>query len=237
MDPLKRVSKGYTMKNNDWKLNFQRKQIWTIVFLVGAYIFCQAIADVAATKFVVLWGIVLPAGSIIFALTFTLRDLVHKRLGKEWARACIFWAGVNNVFMAGYLLWMARLPAPAFYTNAAAWSAIFNFVPSIVLGSIVAEVTSELVDTEVYHWTSKRFNGVWQFMRVLISNAVSLPLDSFIFGTLAFVVLPHLFGAQAVPFVDAMALVVGQIMFKAVVTGISLPTIYFVKENPLIHSA
>jgi uncharacterized integral membrane protein (TIGR00697 family) len=160
--------------------------------------------------------------------------MLHKRLGKQWAQAAIFWAGAFNLFMAFYLWWMSRISAPVWFGLAEPWSAIFALVPSITLASIIAEVVSELVDTEVYHRIMKRFMGRWQFMRVVISNAISLPLDSFIFGTLAFVVFPPLFNADAIPFSAAMSAVAGQIIFKAIVTVVSMPGIYLVKERPIV---
>lgn len=214
----------------------KKSTVWAVVFLIGAYVVAQAVADVAATKFVEMWGIVLPAGSIMFAFTFTLRDLVHKRLGRDWARAAIVFSAVANIVQAVYLSWMANMQAPVFYGLADAWSAIFAIVPSITIASITAEVISELIDTEVYHiWYAKLIDERrWpQWTSVLVSNAVSLPIDSFIFGTLAFVVLPLVLGGEPVTFGQAMSLVGGQIVWKAVVTLASMPTIYLVKRKPL----
>lgn len=207
------------------------KQIWTIVLLVGAYVICQAVADVGATKLIEVGGVVMPAGTLVFALTFTVRDLLHKRLGKEWARAAIVAAGLFNVFQAAYLAIMARLPAPVFFEGGEAWAAIFAIVPAITIGSIAAEVVSELVDTEVYHFVHTK-TALPQWVSVLASNMVSLPLDSFIFGTLAFVLLPVVLGGEALPFGVAMSIVGGQIVFKAIVTLVSLPTIYIVRPAP-----
>jgi uncharacterized integral membrane protein (TIGR00697 family) len=208
-----------------------KKAIYVAVFLVGIYIGAQVIADVAATKMVAMMGIILPAGSIMFALTFTLRDLIHKRLGKDWAIAAIWTAAVVNVASAAYLVWMANMDAPPFYQHTESWSAIFALVPSITVASIIAELTSELVDTAVYHWWYKNLvpKGAWQWTAVVASNFVSLPLDSFIFATLAFVVLPNVFGGEPLPFNIAMGLVVGQIAWKVAVTIISMPTIYLVR--------
>lgn len=210
-----------------------RKNIWTIVALVGGYVLCQAVADIGATKIVTIANLTMPAGTFIFAITFTLRDLVHKRLGKEWARAAIFCAGMFNILQALYLATMAKLPSPEYFALKEAWGQIFAVVPAITLGSIAAEIASELVDTEVYHWWRTRLARLPQWTSVLASNAVSLPLDSLIFGTLAFVLLPPLFGSNAVPFNAAMGIVGGQIVWKAAITLISMPGIYLVKENPL----
>lgn len=213
-----------------------RKTIWAIVLIVGSYLVAQAIADVAATKFVTMWGITLPAGSIMFALTFTLRDLIHKRLGREWARAAIVCAAIFNIAQAVYLAWMASMGSPEFFGLADAWNAIFAIVPSITVASIIAEVCSELVDTEVYHFWYEKMVDVRklpQWTAVLASNAVALPLDSLIFGTLAFSVLPMVLGGDVLPIGAALELVAGQIVWKAAVTIISLPTIYAVKRKPI----
>lgn len=210
-----------------------RKDIWIVVLLVGGYVVCQAIADIGATKFISLAGVVIPAGTFIFTITFTLRDMLHKRLGKEWARAAIVSAGLFNILMAAYLQAMASLPAPPFFKLNEAWSAIFGIVPAIVIGSILAEVISELIDTEVYHFWRHRFANLPQWTRVLVSNAISLPIDSLIFALTAFVLLPPLFGGEALPFMVALSLVGGQIIWKGLITAVSLPSIYLVTERSL----
>lgn len=208
-----------------------KKQIWIVVALVGGYILCQAVADVGATKLVSVGNAVVPAGTFIFAVTFTLRDLLHKRLGKEWARAAIVCAGFFNIIQAVYLAGMARLPSPPFFELAEPWSAVFSLVPAITIASIAAELISELVDTEVWHFWRAKLGRLPQWSAVLASNTISLPLDSLIFGSLAFTILPPFFGAHALPFKVAMGIVGGQIIWKAAVTVISLPTIYLVKER------
>lgn len=214
-----------------------RKTIWAIVALVGGYVLAQAVADVGATRLVQIGRLVLPGGTFIFAATFTLRDLLHKRLGKEWARAAIVMAAVFNIIQSVYLAWIGRLPYPPFYAVGDAWGQAFALVPSITLASIIAEVVSELVDTEVYHAFVQRVGQRFQWARVLVSNAVSLPLDSVIFSTLAFVLLPRLLGGDVLPLGAALSLGMGQIVYKAAVTLVSLPTIYLVAEKPLLPAA
>lgn len=211
-----------------------RKVVWIIVTLVGAYVMAQLIADIGATKLVQIGNVVMPGGTFIFALTFTLRDMVHKRLGVQWARAAIWVAAGANIVMAIYLAAVGRLPSPDFYPFVE-WGAIFAIVPAITIGSIVAEIVSESTDTEVYHWWRNRFPQFPQWTRVLASNAVALPVDSLVFTFLAFVLLPPLFGAESMPLGTAVGrLVSGQILFKAAVTVISLPLIYAVKDEPIV---
>lgn len=211
-----------------------KKTVWSIVALVGFYIMAQLIADIGATKFVEIGPYVLPAGTFIFALTFTLRDLVHKRLGKDWAKAAIWIAAGANLFLAFYLWLMTKIPAPGFFGLAESWNAIFAIVPSITIASIIAELVSELIDTEMYSLWKNKMPKAPQWTRVLVSNVISLPVDSFIFATLAFVVLPKFFGGHEETFMLALGLTLGQTIWKAIVTVVSLPAIYLVKDKPII---
>ena len=211
-----------------------KQTIRAIVLLIGTYVMAQAIADVGATKLVEIGGVVMPGGTFIFALTFTLRDMIHKRLGREWARTAVFAAAGLNVLLAVYLFIISRLPSPDFFALGDAWSAIFAIVPAITIGSIVAELCSELTDTEVYHFWKTRFPRAPQWSRVVASNFVSLPVDSIVFTALAFVLLPPLFGAESMPLGQAITRIAsGQILYKAVVTVVSLPLIYTVEDKPL----
>lgn len=214
-----------------------KKTIRVVVFLIGLFVAAQLIADVAATKFIELGGVVLPAGSLIFAITFTLRDMIHKRLGVEWAKAAIVTAALMNVLLALYMLLVSKLPAPSFYPYTEEWGLIFALVPAITFGSIIAEVVSGLTDTAVYQAWWDRFPKAPQWSRVLVSNAVALPVDSLVFTFLAFVIFPPLFGGDAMSFQDAFLRVVsGQVLWKAAVTVVSLPLIYAVGSKPILET-
>lgn len=204
-----------------------KKTIWTIVGFVGGYIMLQLVADVATAKIVDVWGLTMPAGTFIFAVTFTWRDMLHKRLGKEWARAAIVVAALCNLVMVGYFLFAIELAPAVFWPSQAAFEATLGVVWRIALASIAAEVVSELVDTEVYHVLADRFTGRWQGFRVLGSNAVSLPIDSLVFTALAF--------GGTVPVSGLWAIAKGQIVFKALVTLVSVPGIYAIPEKSVFE--
>jgi uncharacterized integral membrane protein (TIGR00697 family) len=167
-------------------------------------------------------------------LTFTIRDVIHKRLGKEWARAAIISAALLNILMAGYLAIVAVLPYPPFFELGEAWGAIFAIIPAITIASIVAEVVSESTDTEIYHLVKTRRESWPQWTRVLLSNAVALPLDSLVFAGLAFILLPPLFGGDSLPLAALGPIVAGQVIFKAIVTLVSMPLIYTVPDREIV---
>ena len=80
---------------------------------VGAYVGAQVIADVASLKIGFVAGRAVDMGTFIYPITFTLRDVVHKALGRRAARTLVVTAAVVNVFMALYLQWAARAPSDA----------------------------------------------------------------------------------------------------------------------------
>ena len=150
----------------------------------------------------------------IYAITFTLLDLIHERLGKHGARQVIGTAFCANLLLAAYAQLTVWWPAPAFFDGQDAVARVLGATPRIVGASLVAYLVASLVDAEIFAWWRARVGG-YRWGRVLVSNAVSTAVDSLVFVTLAFAgVLPIL------------PLVVGQYILKMAVTVVSLPLIY-----------
>jgi uncharacterized integral membrane protein (TIGR00697 family) len=194
---------------------------------VGAYAGAQVISDVASVKIGTTFDRAVDMGTFIYPITFTLRDVVHKALGKRAARAMIVTAGVVNLFMALYLQWAARAPADESFAFDDEFRTVLGPLWRIVVASIVAEVVSELADTEVYHWFVRRVTTRYQWARVLVSNAVSVPIDNVLFAVLAFGSLPLLTDhALTLPWDAVWDIFVVNLTIKALVSGLSVPLIY-----------
>jgi len=88
----------------------------------------------------------------------------------------------------------------------------------------VAEVIAELVDTEGYRLWVERVTHKYQWARVLVSNALSIPLDSVLFSWLAF--------GGILPNAVVWSIFISNVIIKGLTTLVSLPGIYLVKENP-----
>ena len=191
--------------------------------VISSYIAAQLLSDIASLKIAMIAGFSIDAGTFIYPLTFTIRDLIHKRLGKSTARTVIILAATLNLFMALFFHFTAWLPQDPSWGLGSQFSAILGPVWRIVIASIVAEIVSELLDTEIYHFWENRITKRYQWLRVLSSNAVSIPVDSFIFCWIAFgFVLPHKV---------VWSIFYANVMVKMAVTIVSLPAIYLVKER------
>ena len=88
-----------------------RPGVRATVIVVSAYIAAQMLADIASLKIGVVAGLAVDMGTFIYPITFTLRDLAHKVLGRAATRWLIAAAAVVNLFMAGYLMVCAATPS------------------------------------------------------------------------------------------------------------------------------
>jgi len=181
------------------------------------------LSDLASLKIGVVFGLAVDMGTFIYPVTFTLRDVVHKLLGKRNAQVLVVTAGVINLLMAAYLMWVAVVPSDPAWGLGEEFRAILSPVWRIVVASIVAEVVSELVDTEVYHWFVHKVTRRVQWLRVLISNGVSIPVDNLFFSVGAF--------GWSLPWAVVGQIFLFNLLVKYAMTLASIPLIYTVRDS------
>src|SRR5690554_5813474 len=202
------------------------------VAAVGAYVGAQVIADVASLKVGSVADRAVDLGTFIYPITFTLRDVVHKTLGRRAARTLVVTAAAVNLFMAIYLQWAARWPSDPSFALGSEFEAVMAPLWRITIASILAEVVSELTDTEVYHWFVRRVTSRHQWARVAVSNAVSIPIDNVIFAVAAFGSLPGLADhALTLPWSTVWDIFVVNLTVKALVSAASIPLIYVAPDR------
>ena len=194
------------------------------IVVISLYIAAQLLSDITSLKITVIAGLSVDAGTFIYPFTFTVRDLAHKRLGIAAARKIILIAAGLGLFMALLFQFTVWLPQDPSWGLGDEFSAILGPVWRIVIASIAAEVFSELIDTEIYRLWQHHVTKNYQWMRVLSSNAVSIPVDSLIFcwGAFGFSLPNHV----------VWSIFIANVIVKGAVTLISLPSIYLVKDNP-----
>jgi hypothetical protein len=189
------------------------------IVLIAVYVACELVANVTAGKPVVVAGVVVPAGVFIYALTFTLIDLINERLGKVRARQVVYGAFAGNLLLAGYTAFTIWLPAATFYPHQGAYATVLGATPRIVGASLLAYLVSALLDTEIFAWWRTRVRGP-RWMRVVVSNGLSTFVDSAVFISGAFYgILP------------LWPLIQGQYIWKMIITVVSIPLIYLARRE------
>ena len=191
---------------------FDAKTLAWAIGLAATFILTMTVADFAAVKFLDLGWVMTPAGSLLFAVVFVTRDMLHKLVGGSVVKKVIFIGVALNILTAIFMYIMTLLPAPGFRPSDA-FDAVFAMAPSIVLGSVVAGFISQWVNTVVYQKLWDRGFGSWA--RTIWSNVISLPVDAVFFTILGFVIFPSIIGGPQIELGAAAARIAsGQTLFK-----------------------
>jgi uncharacterized integral membrane protein (TIGR00697 family) len=197
--------------------------IGILIAVVGTYLASTMIANVASLRIVTFLGWSIDAGTLIYPLTFTLRDLIHKVAGTKAAKAAIFTGAFVNLLMATYFWWVAKAPADMNVGPQSEWVTVLGPQWRIVIASVVAMLIAELIDTYVYQRWVRRFGHKYQWGRVLSSNGVSSPLDSLVFSFVAFYGL--------MPTSVVWSIFWSMVWIKLITSVITLPAIYGIRPK------
>src|SRR3989304_4651112 len=100
-----------------------------MILAIALYVACELIANVTAAKPVLLGPVVVPAGVFVYAVTFTLLDLVNERLGRAGARRGILAAFCADLLLAVYAQLTVWAPAPAFFDAQPAFARVLGSTP------------------------------------------------------------------------------------------------------------
>lgn len=167
--------------------------------VIGLYVLAVVLANFTAAIFfpVPLIGMA-AVGTLFFGATFTLRDFVH-RYGRGTVYRMIAAAACVG------LLQGVALGVP--------WR--------IIGASFLAILINEACDTEVY----ERLRNRHMLLRIMGSNAVSIPVDTILFTILAF------YGVEGFPLPVLIAIIAGDIAIKIVIGALIVPIRLFVTSR------
>jgi len=201
----------------------RQSDLVSVAVVSSLYVAAQLLSNVTSLRILMIAGFSMDAGTLIYPFTFTLRDLIHKTGGIKVARAVVITAAAANLFMAGLYWLVARLPPDMGVGAQLEFGRLLSPTWRLVIASIVAQIASELVDGQVYQAWVNKVGQKLQWMRVLTSNSVSVPLDSALFCGLAFI--------GRMPFLVVVSIFWANVILKGITTLVSLPWIYFVREK------
>ena len=171
-------------------------------------------------------ALVLPGAALAYALTFFASDCYAELYGRRAATVLVNVGFVMNLVLLA-LVW-STIEAPALPASApgqvdlAAFRSVLGASTSIVAGSLAAYVVSQNWDVLVFHRIREATGGDYLWLRNLGSTATSQLIDTAVFVGVGFVLL----GSTTVE--TALALVVGQYLFKLGVAVLDTPFVYAV---------
>lgn len=160
--------------------------IW-FVFIVAIFITCLITANIAGVKLVEVFRFVLPAGTIIFPISYIFGDVLTEVYGYRQAGRVI-WLGFFCNFIFVVTIWIGQmLPPASFWDGQKAYERILGYAPRLLVASFLAYLVGEFANSFVLAKMKILTKGRWLWSRTIGSTLIGEGLDSLVFMTLAFV--------------------------------------------------
>ena len=201
-------------ENNFGELPISRDAL-AFGLLAAVFSGALAIAAVLANKVAMVFGLVVPAGVVAYALTFPVTDMASEVWGKK-AAGWIVLAGFIALLVTYALIQTALLaPAAPFYSHAEEFKTVVGATRRVILASFLAYLVSQTSDVWLFHLLKRLFKGRHLWIRNNASTMISQLLDSAVFCTAAF------YGQ-----IPVLPLILGQWVIKMIVAAADTPLVY-----------
>ena len=158
-------------------------------YLVGIYITALLLRPILASKILSISGIIVPAGLLVFPLSFICNDIFTEVYGYERSRS-IVWAGLFCQILACLIITLAvLLPGAPFWNNQESFSLILGqnarMTCASMLGCFLGEITNSYVISRMkyYQRGAKGFPLMGRFVASTIAGEL---VDSVLYISLAF---------------------------------------------------
>lgn len=173
------------------------------------------ISNIIAVQLISIGPFLVPAGIIVFSMTFMITDILTELYGPKIARKAV-WSGflANAIFLIA-IYFMQLFPA-------AGTLDILAQTPRIILASVIAYLVSQHFDVWYFETLKSLTAGRHLWLRNNLSTVSSQLIDSVIFISIAFYGL-----------VPIIPLILGQWAIKCIIALIDTPFVYLLvgKQN------
>jgi queuosine precursor transporter len=188
------------------------------VLVVAVFVTGLISANITSVKLITLWGLVLPAGIVIFPISYIIGDVLTEVYGYARARRVI-WIGFFCNLLAVGVIWIGQIIPPApFWDGQGAYERILGYAPRLLGASFLAYLAGEFVNAYVMAKMKIATKGRWLWTRTIGSTLVGQGADSLVFIVVAF--------AGTLP-VDTLGLaVVTQWLVKSLYEAVATPVTY-----------
>jgi uncharacterized integral membrane protein (TIGR00697 family) len=190
-----------------------------LVIVTALFVTALLTANIIAVKLVAFGDLIVPAGVVIFPLSYIFGDVLTEVYGYRQARRVIWLGFLCNLLMVAAIWVGGVLPAAGFWDAQPAYERILGFTPRLLAASFAAYLVGEFANSYVLARLKIATQGRWLWTRTIGSTLVGQGLDSAVFITLAFV--------GVMPSADAL--------LSAILTQWALKSAYEIVVTPLTY--
>ncbi len=201
--------------------------------LLGLFVASLTSSNYLAAKVAVLGSLgdvllLVPAGVVAYAMTFTITDIIGEVYGKKAAETAVLIGFITQLLIPLYSFIAIAMPiAPFQQEYSEVFNKVFGIAPNIVIASLIAYIISQNHDVWAFHWWRNRTRGRYLWLRNNASTIVSQLIDTAIFITLAFGLIPSIvLGKPVAPWSLIPYLIAGQYVVKVLIALLDTPIVY-----------
>ncbi|MCG1100523.1 queuosine precursor transporter [Staphylococcus epidermidis] len=146
------------------------------------------IANIQVIKAVHIFGITATLGNVMFASIYLATDILNDIYGRKVAKRAV-WLGFSSTLVMIIVMQMSLHFIPAPVDNAQnSLKMIFDLVPRIAIGSIIAYIIGQHIDVFIFSMIKKIFSSDQTFIiRAYGSTILSSIFDTGLFVSIAFI--------------------------------------------------
>lgn len=159
---------------------------WLFISVIGFFIASLIAANIISVKLIDVLGNSVPAGVIIFPLSYIFGDVLTEVYGYRQARRVI-WLGFAANLLVVAAVWLAGIaPASGAFEAQQAYDRILGFTPRLLAASFLAYLVGEFTNSFVMSRLKVLTDGRLLWTRTILSTFVGEGLDTLIFISVAF---------------------------------------------------
>lgn len=162
---------------------------YSTAFLITVCIFITSLitANIISVKLINIFGLILPAGIIIFPISYIVGDILTEVYGYSTARKVIWLGFFCNLVLVIAVSTARILPPAPIWDAQDAYNRILGYTPRLLVASFMGYLVGEFSNSYVLAKMKIFTNGRLLWSRTIGSTIVGEGLDSLIFITIAFV--------------------------------------------------
>lgn len=166
-------------------MNSPPRSTW-LPALTALFVTCLVTANIIAVKLAQFGPLIVPAGIVIFPLSYLFGDVLTEVYGYAVTRRVIWLGFACNLLAVVAIALAGGLPSPAFWKGQPAYEQILGAAPRLLVASFVAYLIGEFLNSFVLARLKVLTSGRWLWTRTIPSTFVGQGVDSLVFVALAF---------------------------------------------------
>jgi len=187
MQALFKQTLRYVCLNTNRKIMLQTRKDIVYILLAGFFITNAIMGEMIGGKLIQIGPFALSIGIIPWPVVFLTTDLINEYYGREGVRRLTFLTAILIVY-AFILLYLGMQFNSASFSpvNNEAFNMVFGQSMWIIVGSITAFLSSQLLDVIVFLAIKRKTGARMLWLRATGSTIISQLIDTFIVAGIAF---------------------------------------------------